>query len=231
MVRMRVQWLILLVLLAALSACAAPAAGPAQPSEVSTVQATEPAGEPAPAGASEAGTVFQIQAAESEARFVIGEILGGQPNTVIGANHSVQGQITMDLSDPAASQIGPIEIAADGFVTDSDLRNRAIRQFILESSVNPVITFVPDAITGLPEAAVVGESVQLEITGDLTIREITQPVTFRAQVTLVAQDRLEGSATATIQRADFELTIPQVPRVAGVDEAVLLELDFAAVAQ
>jgi polyisoprenoid-binding protein YceI len=76
----------------------------------------------------------------------------------------------------------------------------------------------------------VGQPVRLEISGDLTIRDITQPVTFTAEVVLAAENRLEGSATATIQRADFELTIPQVPRVAGVDEAVVLELDFVALA-
>jgi polyisoprenoid-binding protein YceI len=143
----------------------------------------------------------------------------------------MQGELTLDLADPSASQIGTIEIAADSFVTDSNLRNRAINQFILESDAHPVITFQPTAIGGLPAATVVGETVDLEITGDLTIREITRPVTFTAQVTLAAEERLEGSATATIQRADFELTIPQVPRVAGVDEAVVLELDFVAVAQ
>lgn len=231
MVRTRRQWLLPLIVLGGLSACATPTVEPAQPTEVPRIQATEPAEEPAPAGAPEGVAVFQIQAAESEARFVIGEILGGQPNTVIGVNTAVQGEITLDLADPAASQVGTIEIAADRFVTDSNLRNRAINRFILESGAHPVITFVPNIVTGLPEAAAVGETVQLEITGDLTIREITRPVTFTAEVTLVAGDRLEGSATATIQRADFELTIPQVPRVAGVDEAVVLELDFAALAQ
>jgi polyisoprenoid-binding protein YceI len=223
--------MLLLILLGGLSACAAPAAEPAQPTEAPQVLATELAQEPATAGAPEAGAVFQIQASESEARFVIGEILGGQPNTVIGVNNAVQGELTLNLADPAASQIGTIEIAAVNFVTDSNLRNRAISQFILESDAHPVITFQPTSIGGLPAAVVVGETVDLEITGDLTIREITLPVTFTAQVTLAAEDRLEGSATATIQRADFELTIPQVPRVAGVDEAVVLELDFVALAQ
>jgi polyisoprenoid-binding protein YceI len=225
------RWLLFVVWLAGLTACAAPADEPAQPSEVAPAQPTESPRTPAPAGDQADNSVFQIQAAESEARFVIGEILGGQPNTVIGVNSSVQGEITLNWSNPAASQIGPLEIAADGFVTDSHLRTRAIRPVILESDAHPVITFGPATITGLPDTAVVGETVQLEIAGDLTIREVTQPVTFAAQVTLAAEDRLEGSATATIQRADFDLTIPSVPRVAGVDEAVALELDFVAVAQ
>jgi hypothetical protein len=42
---------------------------------------------------------------------------------------------------------------------------------------------------------------------------------------------LVGLASTTILRADFDLTIPQVPAVAGVSEAVLLEIDFVAIAQ
>jgi polyisoprenoid-binding protein YceI len=226
-------WVIHALVLMALGACSTGGATDelAQTTEApqSEVQAATAAPDDS-AGAPEGGVVFMIQPAETEARFVIGEILGGQPNTVIGVNHQVQGQITLDSSDPAASQIGAIEIGADAFVTDSNLRNRAINQFILESGAHPVITFVPTSVNGLPDAAVVGETVQVEISGDLTIRNITQPVTFSAEVTLTAEDRLEGSATATIQRADFGLTIPQVPRVAGVDEAVVLELDFVALA-
>jgi len=232
-VRMRMGWVIHALVLMALGACSAggTAEGPARATEApqAEVQAATAAPEDSVA-APEGGVVFQIQPAETEARFVIGEILGGQANTVIGVNSQVQGQITLDFSDPAASQIGAIEIGADAFVTDSNLRNRAINQFILESGTHPTITFVPASISGLPGASAVGQPVQLEITGALTIRDITRPVTFTAEVVLAAENRLEGSASATIQRADFELTIPQVPRVAGVDEAVVLELDFVALA-
>ena len=226
-------WVFQAALLVVLSACSAGGAidEPAQAIEAPQAEAQgATAGPDGSSGASEGQVVFQILPDETEARFVIGEILGGQPNTVIGVNNQVRGEIVLDLSDPAASEIGALEIAADGFVTDSSFRNRAINQFILESGAHPVITFVPTSVNGLPDAAVVGETVQVEISGDLTIRNITQPVTFSAEVALTAEDRLEGSATATIQRADFELTIPQVPRVAGVDEAVVLELDFVALA-
>jgi polyisoprenoid-binding protein YceI len=235
MVRGQAWWLLLQgLMLLGLSACAAATAEVTQaPAELGQVtpptagQPTDPSPEPAAAGV----MVFAIQPSESEARFVIGEILAGQPNTVIGVNRQVQGQFSLDLSDPGASQIGALQIGAGGFVTDSNLRNRAINQFILESGAHPVITFTPTSIGGLPEAVVVGQPAELEITGELTIRDITQPVTFTALVTLVAEGRLEGSASATIQRADFELAIPQVPRVAGVDEQVILEFDFVALAQ
>ena len=47
---------------------------------------------------------------------------------------------------------------------------------------------------------------------------------------MIAEDRVEGLATATLFRSDFDLTIPSIPRVAGVDEEVILEIEFVAVA-
>ncbi|HEX9895885.1 MAG TPA: YceI family protein, partial [Gemmatimonadales bacterium] len=68
----------------------------------------------------------------------------------------------------------------------------------------------------------------LQIAGDLTIREVTQAVSFEATISVISESEIQGNATATISRSDFELTIPSVPRVAGVDEKLLLEFDFVA---
>jgi len=43
-----------------------------------------------------------------------------------------------------------------------------------------------------------------------------------------AADQLSGTATTTVQRADFELVIPNVPSVANVSESVTVEIDFVA---
>lgn len=175
-------------------------------------------------------TIFRFDPSATEARFIIGEILGGQPNTVIGVNGGVIGEILVDPSEPQASQIGVITIDATGFVTDNNLRNRAIRQFVLESDRYPLITFAPTAVAGLPDQVSVGESLSFQIIGDLTIRNVTRTVTFDASLTVVSEGEIAATATATIDRADFELSIPAVPRVAGVDEQVLLEIEFVALA-
>ena len=171
---------------------------------------------------------FRFDPSATEARFVIGEILGGAPNTVIGVNDEISGEILISVSNPAASRIGPIEIGAASFVTDSSLRNRAISQFVLQSGIYPLITFTPTSIGGIPGEVNPGAVFALQIAGDLTIREVTQPVSFAATVTVVSESEIQGKATATISRFDFELTIPSVPRVAGVDEQLILELDFVA---
>jgi polyisoprenoid-binding protein YceI len=108
------------------------------------------------------------------------------------------------------------------------MRNRAINNRILFTDEHEYITFTPTAVAGLPESAAVGEPITFQISGDLTVAGTTQPVTFNAQVTPVSATRLEGSAGTTIRYADFGIAIPQVPSVTGVDEQVVLEIEFVA---
>ncbi|MGH2619523.1 MAG: YceI family protein [Anaerolineales bacterium] len=220
-----------LLFLAVLSACAGPAVAddPASPTNppAGTVAATLPTDTPT-ADESAGFVSFRFDPSATEARFVIGEILGGSPNTVIGVNDQVSGEIRISASNPSASQIGTIEIGAANFVTDSALRNRAINQFVLQSGIYPLITFTPTSIRGIPGEVGPGAVLTLQIGGDLTIRQVTQVVNFEATITIISESEIQGNAGATISRSDFELLIPSVPRVAGVDEQIVLELDFVA---
>jgi polyisoprenoid-binding protein YceI len=217
-----------------LTACSTVETSLAEPAEMPTVAAPEPTEAIELAGPDlvpiETARAYQIDSANSEARFVIDEILGGADNTVVGVSDQIQGELTVDLEDPAGSQMGVIEIDAGSFATDSSLRDRAIRSFILQSGTFGVISFVPTAIIGLPEAVSLGDSGSVQIEGELTIRDVGVPVTFAVDLTLESENRISGFATATISRADFGLTIPEVPRVAGVDDEFILEFEFVAVA-
>lgn len=173
---------------------------------------------------------FTISQEESEVRFQIGEILFGEPKTVIGVNDQVAAQVLIDFDSPQNSQVGIVQINARTFVTDNSNRNGAISNRILNSGDFEFITFTPTAYSGLPETVELGQTVAFQILGDLTIREITNQVTFDATVTLASEDRLEGSATSQIEREPFDLVIPSVPQVAGVDEVLILEIDFVALA-
>lgn len=175
--------------------------------------------------------IFLIDASQSQARFEIGEVLNGSDNLVVGVSDQVAGQIQVDFADPANTQLGVVQIDARAFATDSGLRNRAINNQILQTGPYEFVTFTPTAITGLPDSVAIGDSLNFQVVGDLTIRDITQQVTFDVVVNVVAADRLEGEASATIARTDYQLTIPNVPSVANVDENVNIFLDFVATPQ
>lgn len=209
------------------SACAQ-AATPVPVTEVPVVKATLESKTENQSGAGGEAT-FTLDPELSQARFIIGEILANAPNTVIGVNSQVQGGGILNFLEPDLSTLSEFLIDSSGFVTDSNLRNRAIREFILQAGQYPLISFQPTSIVGLPSEVVVGETVSFEVAGLLTIRESTKEVTFAGEATMVAKDRVEGVATATVLRSDFELSIPSVPRVAGVDEEFILEINFVAI--
>lgn len=183
---------------------------------------------PSAAEAASAPIVAQIVQNESQARFIIDEVLNNAPKTVIGATNQVAGELAVDTQDPAKTQVGIIQINTRTLATDSEFRDRAIKNRILSTDQYEFITFTPTQLTGLPQSGAIGQTYTFQIVGDLTIRDVTRPVTFDVTVTPQSETRLEGTATATIKYADWNLTIPQVRQVASVSDDVRLELDFVA---
>ncbi len=199
-----------------------------------TAEAVEPATEQVATEESAAGTgpvAFRVVPEESQARFVIQEVLAGADTTVIGATNAVEGQIMADFANPAQSSAGAFRVDLSTLLTDNSFRNRAIREMILQTD-NPEFqyaVFEPAALTGLPESVAIGQPFSFQATGDLTIRGTTQPVTFDVTATPVSEARIEGSATLTLPYSTF-VTIPRLPpQVASVSENVTLELAFVAV--
>ncbi len=195
------------------------------------IDTTAPAGAAdttaAPDSTSLAPTTFELTD-QSVATFRIDEELRGTPTTVVGTSNLVLGQIQIDQADLSNSQIGEILINARAFETDASLRNRAIRGPILDTEAFEFISFAPTSIDGLEGSAAVGDELSFTVTGDLTIRDVTRPVTFDVAATLMSDTSISGTATTVIERGPFELVIPSVPTVANVSEEVPLELVFVA---
>jgi len=175
--------------------------------------------------------IFTIVQEQSEVRFTLDELLRGNPKTVVGTTNQVAGEIAIDVENPANTQVGTILVNARTLVTDNDFRNRAINNEILDTGDYEFITFTPTAISGIPENPQIGEELSFQITGDLTIRDITHEVTFDAIVVVNSETNLSGYASTMVARADYDLNIPDVPNVADVDEEVLLEIEFTAITQ
>jgi polyisoprenoid-binding protein YceI len=172
--------------------------------------------------------LFEIAPGESEARFIIDEVLLNAPKTVVGATDQVAGQIAVDPAQPESAQIGTILINPRTLATDSSQRDRAIQNQVLQTDQHEYISFTPTDLVALVEDASPGEAMPFQILGDLTIRGVTREVTFDATIVTPSADRLAGSATSTIRYADWGISIPKVPSVASVSDEVHLQLDFVA---
>lgn len=190
------------------------------------------ASESATGSAPEAGPViFEIVQDDSEVRFIINEVLNGAPKTVVGTTDQVAGEIAINVDEPVQSKIGTILVNARTLTTDNAFRNRAIKNQILNTNAHEFVTLTPTEISGLPDSVTIGESFSFQVVGDFTVRDVTKQVTFDATVTPLSETQLEGSATTTILHADFGLTIPRARSVASVEDTVILEIDFTAVAK
>ncbi|MEA2641446.1 MAG: hypothetical protein QOF51_2840 [Chloroflexota bacterium] len=207
-------------------AASAPAAATApQVAGVAVTSATDPA-----SSSATNLTLFQIQPGQSKATFTLTELLNGSPNTVVGTTDQVAGQLAFDPTAPITAQVGTITVDARGLTTDDRQRNRMIQNVILSTGQFEYVTFQPTSVSGLPPSGTPGQSYNAEIAGQLTIRDVTKPVTFTATVTPASTTQLSGSAKTLINRSDWNLQIPSIPFVASVSDQVQLQLDFVATA-
>lgn len=210
---------------AATGAVVEPPSPETEPTEAMTEDAVEGESEQVIA----AGTqVFVISQADSQVRFELDEDLRGQRITVVGVTDQVAGEIAANLDDLSTAQVGVMQINARTLLTDNDFRNRAIQNEILDTGEYEFITFTPTAVTGLSGSATPGTDFTFQVEGDLTIRDITVPVTFTVVARLDSENQISGTASTTINRADYNLNIPSVPNVANVEEQVELYIDFVA---
>jgi len=178
----------------------------------------------------EAATVFTIDPSQSTAEFRIDEVLRGQDVTVLGTTSELAGQIQVNAANPSASEVSEIRVNARALETDAGGRNRALRNFILNSSQDQYefIVFQPTAIQNMPESVSVGEEFSFQVVGDLTVVDATNEVTWDVTVTPNSETEIEGVAETTIQYPDYNITIPEVPFVASVEDDVTLTLNFVA---
>ena len=203
---------------------------PAAPGTSTPDATTGPTTVPTDAG----GTVsFVIDNAQSTAIFLIDETLRGSPNRVEGTTNELAGQVAVDPSDLSTAQLSEIVVNGRTFATDSSFRDRAIRGPVILNSADDqfeFISFQPTEITGLSGAASVGDEVTFQVTGDLTVKGVTNSETFDVTVTFATESTIEGEATATVNRDDYGIGIPNAPGVADVSEEVEIRLVFVAVA-
>ena len=174
--------------------------------------------------------LFSIIPEQSEALFRIDEVLLGDTKIVVGTTDRIAGEMLVDWDDPANSQLGLIRVNLRTLSTDNEFRDRALRGQILEADQDKYefADFIPVELLQLPSSIAVGDSVDFQIRGNLTVHGVTREVIFDATLTIVSNSHIEGNAQATVRYQDFDMTIPEAPGVAKVSDQVELEISFVA---
>jgi polyisoprenoid-binding protein YceI len=174
--------------------------------------------------------VYRIVSAESEARFSVYETF--PVGTAVGRTREIAGDVYVDFNTPSNSQLGTIRVNLRTLVTDDPDRDKSIRCCVLLTarSEYEFADFVPIQISGYPEQIVFGQPNEGQITGNLTLRGVTQPVTFNVLLTVLSPEELRGLASATVMRSDFSI-INDADNgfdYHGVAEEIALEFEFIA---
>ncbi|MFJ1709761.1 YceI family protein [Kitasatospora sp. NPDC088346] len=150
---------------------------------------------------------------------------------VRGAFHQFEGTVRLDGSDPTRST-AQVVIKVESIDTGVEQRDQHLRtNDFLDAPNFPDITFRTTAVEPRSET-------EYQVTGDLTIKDTTRPVTIAFEYTGNAVDPygnlrvgLEGSVT--ISRKEFGVTWNAALEGGGVlvGDKVVLELDISAIKQ
>ena len=138
------------------------------------------------------------------------EILFGNKRITIGTTNTVDGDFKLGLRDGKPFfDVNKLRVDLRTLKSDSGFRDRAIQSQWLESAKYPYAEFVAKDVQGFPNDPAAGKEAHFQVSGDMTIREITKPLTF--DVTATAEgDTISGTGTTFLLMKDFGFDPPDI---------------------
>ncbi|MYA61748.1 MAG: YceI family protein [Dehalococcoidia bacterium] len=165
----------------------------------------------------------------SVARYSVTEQLArlSSPIDAVGETGDVQGAIVFDADGNVDPDQSVIAVAVGGLTSDEDRRDRYVRNNTLSTSEFPSAELVVTGVEGLDWPFPDSGETTFRLSGDMTIREVTGPVTWdvEAQSTSGA---VTGQARTVITFDQFDLSKPSLAFIVSVEDEIRLELDIIA---
>lgn len=226
-----------IAVLLVLSACAASQTtlSPTVPAATATVNtlpaqdspAATSSGTAANAGASGDALTCVLVPASSVAQYKVREQLArlNFPTDAIGKTQDLTGTIAFKSDGSIDQTASKFVVGLASLQTDESMRDNYVRRNILQTDQYPQAVFVPTQAVGFPLPLPQSGKVAFKLTGNLTIKDVTKPVTFDVTGT-IQNNSFTGVATTSFKFEDFNLPQPQVPVVLSVVDNINLELDI-----
>lgn len=211
----------------------------AQPTPAPTTAPTSASAQNAPSQPPAAGARrFVVVPEESLASYIVSEEffagalakygIDAGIGEVTGSTREVAGELQLKLDDPQNALVsGEFTVNLPTLTSDRDLRDTWIRDNALQSNQFPVAKFVATEIRNAPATYTDGAEVTFQLLGDLTVRDITQPVTFDVTATLTG-DTLKGVATTAMQLTDFGFEPPSFANTLTVANDFTIRIELTA---
>jgi polyisoprenoid-binding protein YceI len=146
----------------------------------------------------------------------------------VGKTSAIEGQFELDWDD-LSSALGENNFRVDLSTLESNqrLRDNWIRENGPEFGTYPEAIFVAESLEGAPTSYTLGEEVNFQMVGQLTIRETTQPATFDVTAKL-ENGTVTGTASAALKMTDFGITPPDFANTLTVADDFRVEITFIA---
>jgi len=215
----------------------APAAVEPTAAQAAELPTAEPAATEAPAAAADGARTFAIVPGESQAGYEVDEeflagaasALGVKPGKgkTVGSTDQVSGQLTLDFSGAPQITSGEFQVDISTLKSDQNRRDNRIRTEWLQSATFPVASFKATGLQNAPASYTEGEEVSFQLAGDLTIREITQPVVFDVKAALNG-DTITGMATTAFLMSQFGVDPPAMGNMFTVGDNTVVTLTLVA---
>lgn len=149
---------------------------------------------------------------------------------VVGTTPGVTGEIRLNFGSPDLLEAAQFTVDMTGLRTDQNRRDNWLQDNAIETNRFPEATFVATAVSGLPVTYTEGEEIGFQLTGDLTVRDVTNPVTFDVSASLTG-NTLRGTATLPLQMTDFGITPPDFVNTLTVANSFSIEVAIVAQSQ
>ncbi len=174
---------------------------------------------------------FRIVAEQSEASYQVSEEFFNRPLglvNAIGRTNAIEGEFQLNMSGNQVQLVdNHFTVDLRTLTSDEARRDQRIRNEWLESDTYPWAEFTATAIQDFPANAVEGQDVPFKLVGDMTIREVTKPVTFDV-VARLDGNTFTGTATMNLLMGDFGFEPPSILGMLEVTDGVIVTVNFVA---
>lgn len=147
------------------------------------------------------------------------------PNDAIGKTTEVTGGIAIGDNGQIIAAESKFVVNVASLASDRDRRDGYVRSRTLQTDQHPTVEFSPLRLQGLPRVLPTSGSHTFDMTGNLTVRGVTRPATWKVTAR-PANGEVSGSAWTAFTFADFNIDQPRVSIVLSVADTIRLEYDF-----
>jgi polyisoprenoid-binding protein YceI len=188
-----------------------PTTEPAVTSSAGSIDSTEPSGGPVSFDGDWTAT------AGSEFGYRVDEVVAGVNTTAVGRSNEIDGLLTIEDTNATAVDV---EVQTATITSDESRRDGRFRGSIMNSSEFPTATFTLTEPIEFGEIPANGGQVIATATGELTLRGVTNPVTFEVTAE-VANGRIGILGSIPVVFADYGIDNPSFGPIKTEDHGLV----------